>query len=445
MKLSLCRAFVVLPSVLLPWTPVSADVIIDANREILAAIRALKVPPPVASRNLAILHTAIFDAVNGVDTRYQSYRVAPAAPGGSSVTAAAAGAAFRVLDSLYGSDPALMARFTTFHDAAMSAVPDSQGKVDGRMWGQAVADNILNWRATDMSGASVSYQPGSAPGDWQPTPAGFGAALLPHWPAVTPWTMGSNDQFRPSGPPALESKTYADEYAEVMALGRFVDPALRTAEQQANADTALFWADGAGTVTPPGHWNVIAQGVAATSLTDTLDRARLFAALNTTLADSSVVAWDAKYIYEFWRPVTAIRMGDSDGNNDTVGDPSWSPVLNTPPFPEYVSGHSTYSGAASRVLATLLGTDDISFEANSDIVPGESRSYGSFSEAASEAGFSRIYGGIHFQSANADGLAAGQNLAGYVTANFFLPIPEPGSTSLLMGTFGMALLRRRRR
>jgi hypothetical protein len=441
MKRSLLWAFALLPAASAP-----ADVVIDANLEILAAIRTLAVPPPVASRNMAILHTAVFDAVNGIAPRYESYRVAPAAPAGSSMQAAAAGAAYRVLDALYGSNATLQTSFSAYYQAALSPLPNNQAKADGLVWGQMVADNILAWRATDNSTLLVPYTPGTSPGDWQPTPPGFAPALLPQWPQVTPWTMNNGAQFRPSGPPALTSVTYAADYNETLSLGRYIDPALRTAEQQANAATALFWADGAGTETPPGHWNAIAQGVAATSLTDTLDRARLFAALNTTLADAAITCWDTKYAYDFWRPVTAIRQGDTDGNDATAADVLWSPVLVTPPFPEYTSGHSTFSGAASSVLASLLGTDKIEFTTDSDAAPGDVRTYDSFTAAAGEAGRSRIYGGIHFQFSNRDGLEAGRDLGSYVAANFFQPlatIPEPGSLSLLFGTLWLTLLRRR--
>jgi membrane-associated phospholipid phosphatase len=206
--------------------------------------------------------------------------------------------------------------------------------------------------------------------------------------------MPASDAFRPPGPPDLESEAYRADLEEVTALGAAFG-STRTPEQ---TEIALFWADGAGTETPPGHWNSIAQEV-GTSLGNTIEQnARLFALLNVAMADSAICAWDAKYTFDSWRPVTAIR---------SIGDPTWNSLIVTPPFPDYVSGHSAFSGAASTVLAMFYGTDSIEFSTSSDFLPGVTRSFNTFSAAAAEAAVSRLYGGIHFRSANEDGLSAG--------------------------------------
>jgi membrane-associated phospholipid phosphatase len=215
----------------------------------------------------------------------------------------------------------------------------------------------------------------------------------------------------------LSSETYTADYKEVKALGAAVGSS-RTAEQD---QIALFWADGAGTETPPGHWNSIAQNVAAARGNTMEQNARLFALLNIAMADAAICAWDTKHFYNFWRPVTAIRNGDTDGNAATIRDPNWSSFLATPPFPDYPSGHSTFSGAASRVLAHFYGTDDIAFTTGSDFLPGVTRSFTSFSAAASEAAISRLYGGIHFRSANEDGLAAGVAIGEWTFTRFLQP------------------------
>ena len=215
--------------------------------------------------------------------------------------------------------------------------------------------------------------------------------------------MPSSDFFRPSGPPALESAKYAADYNEVKAFGAAVG-SKRTSEQD---QIALFWADGAGTVTPPGHWNVIAQDVATSRRNTMHQSARLFALLNVAMADAAICAWDAKYTYNFWRPVTAIRNGDSDRNPATAADPDWNSLITTPPFPEYISGHSTFSGAAAAVLSLFYGTTRIPFTTGSDALPGVNRRFRSFLDAAREAALSRLYGGIHFRSANDDGLKSG--------------------------------------
>jgi membrane-associated phospholipid phosphatase len=258
---------------------------------------------------------------------------------------------------------------------------------------------------------------GSGPGAWQPTPPAFAPYLLPQWGFVTPFAMTNSSQFRPPGPPALTSEKYGADYNEVKALGAEVG-STRTPEQDL---IALFWADGAGTETPPGHWNSIAQDIAAVQGNTLEENTRLFALLNIAMADAAICAWDAKFSYNFWRPVTAIRNGDTDDNAATVADPTWSSFIATPPFPDYTSGHSTFSGAASRVLARFYDTDNIAFTTGSDFLPGVTRSFTSFSAAASEAAISRLYGGIHFRSANEDGLTSGLGIGEWTFTHYMQP------------------------
>jgi membrane-associated phospholipid phosphatase len=238
--------------------------------------------------------------------------------------------------------------------------------------------------------------------------------LLPQWGFVTPFALANIVDVRPPGPPALDSDRWSADYNEVKALGAATG-STRTGDQ---TQIALFWADGAGTVTPPGHWNQIAQQIGA-ALGNTLqENARLLALLNLAMADAAICAWDAKYAFNFWRPVTAIRHGDGDGNPDTEADNTWSSLIATPPFPDYVSGHSAFSGAAATVLARFYGTDNIAFVTGSDATPGVNRSFASFSAAAAEAAVSRLYGGIHFRSANEDGRRSGMAIGEYVFRNY---------------------------
>ena len=181
--------------------------------------------------------------------------------------------------------------------------------------------------------------------------------------------------------------------------------------------------DNCGTATPPGHWNIIARDVARQRGNTLDENARLFALLNIAEADAGIVAWDCKFAFNFWRPITAIQNADRDGNPDTLPEPGWRPLLLTPPFPEYISGHSTFSGAAAIVLATFFGADDIPFTTESEGLPGAARTFPSFSQAAMEAGMSRIYGGIHFMSANLSGLECGVAVGGYVVDHFLRPRP----------------------
>ncbi len=413
----------------------SADVVTDWNNTLLQAIRTDKTPPPKASRGMAMVSTAVYDAVMAIEKTHFPYHVNTTAPLGTSKEAAAAQAAHDVLVSLY---PAQAATFGTALTNSLNAIPNGQGKTDGVSLGSSVASQIITLRANDNSGLVVPYTPGTDPGDWRPTPPTFGAALLPNWPQVTPWTMNAGSQFRPVAPPALTSAEYTAAFNEVKELGR-IDSATRTADQ---TEIAQFWADGGGTETPPGHWNAIAQDVAASEGNSLAENARMFALMNLATADAAIVAWDAKYEYNHWRPYTGITEADTDGNPDTIDDDSWLPLIATPPFPAYTSGHSTFSAAASVVLAGLFG-DDTGFTTDSDGLLGALRSFTSFSEAAEEAGQSRIYGGIHWQYDNTAGLSSGRALAQYILDNFLRPVPEPSSL-LLLGS-GLALIARRRR
>ena len=234
-------------------------------------------------------------------------------------------------------------------------------------------------------------------------------ALLPQWPFVTPFALAHPSQFRTAGPPPLTGAAYAADLDEVRRLGR-VDSAERTPEQTL---IARFWADGAGTATPPGHWNQIARDVSRQRDTGLYENARTFALLNIALADAGISSWDAKYFHGLWRPIMAIREADRDGNPATAPDPGWSPLLATPPFPSYTSTHSTFSAAGAAVLSSVFGPET-AFTTATDDLPGVIRGFGSFASAAAEAGRSRIYGGIHFEFDNRDGLAAGAAVGQYV-------------------------------
>ncbi len=390
------------------------DMVIDWNIAALNAIRADHTNPPMASRNLAMLHTAIYDSVNAIDRAHMPYFVDVTPPVGTSREAACAAAAYRILVHRH---PSQTAYFDFVLYESLKKVPDSQAKIDGIALGQYVADQIIAWRATDGWDRQVPYEPGNLPGQWRPTPPQFLPALLPGWGEVTPWTMTSGSQFRAASFPDLTSVEYANSVNETKALGG-VDSQIRTQDQ---SQIALFWADDPGTATPPGHWNQIAQDCAIAMGYGIGKNALLFAKLNVAMADAAISCWDAKYEYNLWRPFHAITLADQDGNPLTEPDPQWMNFIWTPPFPEYTSGHATFSAAAARILAYEFGRDQMSFTATSDGLPGVYRSYATFSEAASEAGRSRIYGGIHFEFANQNGQQAGRDLADWVQSYFFLP------------------------
>lgn len=393
----------------------NTDVVLDWNATLLNAISTDATAPPVASRNMAIVQSAVFDAVNSFAKTYKNYHFTGTAPVGGSVEAAAASAAYNTLLALYPKQK-------TFFDLALTSslakITDGAAEDAGVIFGKTVADDLLSFRSSDGANQTVAYTPGNNPGDWQPTAPAVAAALLPQWGNVTPFGLNSGSQFRPAGTPALTSDKYTAEFNQVKDLGS-INSTTRTAEQ---TQIAKYWADGGGTYTPPGHWNQIAQNIIATKGNSLLDNARLFALLDISMADAAIAAWDAKYQYNTWRPITAIQKADTDGNPNTAADSNWKPLLTTPPFPEYISGHSTFSGAAATVLTSLLG-DNISFNLTSLGTPGIERTFSSFNAAANEAGISRIYGGIHFNSANIDGLTTGKSVGNYVLQNL-LPVTK---------------------
>src|SRR5438094_562191 len=383
--------------------PARADVVTDWNNAALDAIRSNNTAPPIASRALAILHASIYDAVNGIARTHEPYLVPSAVPASASRPAAASAAAHQALVNLF---PANASSFDAFHAATLAAIPDGPQKTAGIVWGEFVADQILSARANDGSDALVPPPDGSGPGVWVPTPPAFSPYLLPQWGFVVPFGMSSSSQFRPPGPPSLDSDQYAADYNEVKELGAALG-STRTAEQ---TQIALFWADGAGTATPPGHWNSIAQIIAAGQGNTLEENARLFALLNIAMADAAICAWDAKYAFHFWRPVTAIAFAEPNL--------MWASFIVTPPFPDYVSGHSTFSGAAATVLPLFYGTEDLPFTTGSDFLPGVTRSFSTCLDAAEEAAVSRLYGGIHFRSANEDGLQAGISIGEWTDSHY---------------------------
>jgi hypothetical protein len=306
------------------------------------------------------------------------------------------------------------------HDRADALLSDQLGTIDpaealGIELGKFVAADILSWRDGDGSATPpvVTYTIGTEPGDWQPTPPAFAQIpSTPWWPDVTPFSLESGDQFRPGPPPALTSAAYTAAFLDVKSLGS-INSTTRTPEQ---TEIALFWAN-AGV----GVWNQITETVAKAHELSLAENARLFAQVNVANADAFIVSYDAKYEYNFWRPVTAIRAADTDGNPDTVPDTAWTPLIPTPNHPSYGSNHSTQSRAAAEALAAFFGTDRVAFTATS---AGIERSYKSFTEAAKEGGRSRIYAGIHWSFDSAAGEQLGRKVGRYVADHNFRPLGD---------------------
>ena len=378
---------------------------INWNEIMLQAIALSGSGPPFATRAMAIESLAVFNALSAIEGT-PGYLVSLTAPAGASAVAAAAQAAHDVLVQLF---PGQSANFNTQLALSLSAVPDGQSESDGIAVGAQAAATMIALRAGDGWNASVPYTPGTAPGMWQPTPPGNLPAAVPQWAELDTFALASPDQFRPDGPPELTSRAYAKALEQVQSLGE-VDSTLRTPEQ---TEIAKFWVFAART--PPGAWNDIASDVAQAEGLSLTETARLLATLNVAEADSIIAVWDAKYEYEAWRPVTAIRHADDIGNKWVTQDPDWLPLLVTPNHPEYVSAHSAISAAAAEVLTEFFGKHyEFSFTAPT----GATRQFDSFWDAANEAGMSRIYGGIHFSFSNEDGKALGEDVAEWVLDSF---------------------------
>jgi hypothetical protein len=374
------------------------------NAIALQTIRLEKATPPVAARSLAIMHLAVYDSVMAVAQTHEPYLVNITAAPGTSPEAAAAAAAHQVLVALH---PKQREYLDAMLRTCWLDIPRTAARDQGAELGRSIADKMLEARKTDNADLESKFGYKNEPGKWQPTAPQFQQALLPHWGYVKPFAIKKGTQYEPPAPPSFKSDAFATAYHEVKKLGG-KDSRFRTKEQ---TDIAHFWADNVGTVTPPGHWNQIAQGIAVQRGNTLAENARLFAHLNIALSDTAVLCWVIKFTFEYWRPITAIR----------VEDPNWTPLLTTPPFPAYTSGHSTFSGAASALLAHSFGSDKIEFSTTSDDLPGMTRKFASLSSAAEEAGMSRIYGGIHWQFDNTEGLRVGRTLGAYVYRNTLQP------------------------
>lgn len=417
-----------------------ADIVTEWNTAALNAIRVNKTAPPAASRALAITHLAVYDAVNSITLTHEAYNSYQPVVGPSSIEAAAAQAAHTALSQLF---PAQKAVFDSMLTNQLAGVTDLTQRANGATIGINAANAMLSSRVGDGSASTATYNYPAAGtiGGYVATPNAYASYALPQWKDVTPFAMSSTTQFRPEGSPDINSGYYTAAYNEVKSLGANNSTA-RTADQTA---IAYFWADGGGTATPPGHWNLVSQQVSSQAGLTIEQNARLFALLNIATADAAIAAWDAKFEDAMWRPITAIRT--EDGNNDTLTDAGWTPLLATPNHPSYVSGHSTFSAAAGGILAEYFGTDQVNFSVVSEDITnlpaGYTREFDSFSEAVDEAGMSRIYGGIHFQFDNVDGQEMGYALSDYVASNYLRAVPEPSSTLLLLVTAPLLLRRRR--
>jgi hypothetical protein len=378
------------------------------NAETLSTTAAAPVDPPREGRSVAMESAAVYDAVNSITGQFAPYAVRLKVSRPASLAAASDAAAYAVMTSLY---PDQQANLDAFEASQLAAIPDGPAKAHGLAVGSAAAAAIVALRANDHSGDVVAYTPGTAPGQWQPTPPAFKPALEPGWGNVTPFVLRTSSQFRPGPPPALDSATYTRDFNEIKAIGS-ASSTTRTADQTTIAE---LW-----TVPGPQLWNQAVQQIATSRHLAPSVTARDFAMLGLAGADALTAAWDTKYTYNQWRPISGIQRADTDGNPGTTADPTWTPLITTPNFPDYVCGHSTYGGAAETVLTALLGNHPGSFTFTNH-ANGLSWTYTNFNDVAAQVVNARVWGGIHFRTSCTTGRALGDKVGNYALDHVLEP------------------------
>jgi hypothetical protein len=402
--------------------PADANEVIEWNETALKVAEANGQRSVVLARTLAMAQAAVHDALNAISRRYDAYYFEGPGDPAASPEAAVAAATHTVLVGVvqsFGTPAQKVAALALVEQAyteSLARVTDGPARNRGVAVGRAAGAALLALRKDDGATRDAPYTPGTGPGRWRPHPnpvpanppianpdlaRGYLPSAFPGWGNVTPFTLLSSSQFWLPGPPALTSETYARDFNEVKSVGGKVSTA-RTAEQ---TEIARFWFEGSPA------WSRIARTVAGARGLDARDSARLLALVNMAIADAYIAGFKIRYVYDLWRPITAIREGDADGNDATVGDPTWDSHQNTPAVSDYPSTQSTFSGAASVVLARVLGADKVGFSVTSGKpFEGLTRSFTSFSQAAWESAESRVYAGIHFRSACEDGLVLGRRI-----------------------------------
>jgi uncharacterized protein (TIGR03118 family) len=393
--------------------PFSGAIVIDWNHELLSIVQTPGAQPATVhpTRSFAILHAAIYDAVVSITGGAPTYLFNVQAPKDARPDAAAAQAGHDTLAALY---PAMKPALDQLLASNLATIPQSEGKTDGIRVGHEAAERMLMIRANDGSSATPPvFTPGNNPGDYQLTPPLFAQPVLTHWAKVTPFVLHTANQFRPAAPPSLTSAAYATALNEVKSLGQDVSTT-RTPEQTV---IAKFWA---GPIW--NTWNEIAENAALAHGTDLLRTARLFTDLNIAFADSAIAYYDAKYTYQLWRPITAIREANTTGNPLITADPTWNPLATTALDPSYPGAHSTISAAGALILSSFFG-DKNKLAVTSDVLPGVVRTFDSYHGIAMEAGLSRIYAGQHTRIDHVAGVRLGRNVAGFTLDALGRPAP----------------------
>jgi hypothetical protein len=400
----------------------------------IATTAAAGQPPHVVPLSLAMVQGAVYDAVNAIEGGHQPYLVSPPANPSDSKEAAVATAAFRVLvgfSDLPGLFPAQLSTLQPLYDASLADVPDGAAKTGGIAVGEAAARAMLVARTGDGRGGPFTVVQGTDPGEWRLAPPQGPTGIVARDPApwvgnVRPFLVPNVEMLRTDGPNALTSDAYTADFNEIKELGSLTSTR-RTADQ---TTAAIFWQDSG-----PVIWNRVYRALATSEELDIVESARLFAMTNLAAADGSIGCWNDKYYWNFWRPITAIREAASDGNPATVADPNWVPLFDptvpvsgpplvTPGFPDHPAGHTCISGATVYALKAFFGTDKMEFTALSNKcspAPCPLRSFARFSEALKEIIDARVWGGIHFRTADVEGAVLGKKVVHYMEKHYFQP------------------------
>ena len=365
---------------------------------------------PQSQRTLAMVHIAMFDAVNAIEPRFAPYLTLGAAPVGASAEAAAASAAHGVLVRLFPSQQSVLGNVLA---ASLAAIPAGPNRDHGVQFGDVVAAAVYEARLHDnILAPGPVYVSGGAPGEYQRTTPGPPQPVNTNAPNWVPFALESAAQFRPNGPASLSSVRYARDLLEVQTLGG-ASSGVRTPDEEQigrwHTEQAQF------------QFNRIARAETATDGKGLLEHARLFALLNIATADATTSVFEAKYTYLFWRPSTAIRNAENDGNAMTSADESWSPFLPTPPHPEYPAAHGVVQAAAARVMKEYFGPN-YAFSTTAPAVPGVVRSYADFDAFAEEGATARVIGGMHFRNSLEEGARQGKRVGNWVLAHCLLPL-----------------------
>ncbi len=391
----------------------SGDMVIQWNNIFIEAARIAPASPVPLQRNAALVHTAIYDAVNAIDQTHTPYIVDLPAPRWASQEAATAVAAHRTLVALY---PGQQATFDARLKESLESIPDGRPKTWGMRVGQAAAQVLLAVRAHDGSNNPIPYAGGTKPGQWRPTPPDFSPATNAHVEFIHPFGVNTSSQFLAPPPPEMTSAEYARDFNEAKDLGR-VDSTIRTPEQ---TRIALDWELG---VNNYRSWHLVAEDVAVAYGTSLAQNARLFALLTMAMNDAHMTSYRGKFLYGLWRPVHAIQLADQDGNPATEPDPTWLQLhTRTPPFPTYGGNAATVGASVATVLGWFFGTDEVPFTIR---WAAGARNYVGFWQAAQEAADSRIYGGIHFRFDSVAGQGIGYGVGTYIVENYLLPRSGP--------------------